>query len=180
MLAVAAPQTGAVLRTVRGLTVGSLAAFLALGGHLAAMPSDTPGIGLLTLLVLGCAGGGAAAGGHRARSWQLGALLAAAQVLGHLTLTIGAAHPMGLPSPTMIGAHAVALAVGMVVVEAAERAAAHALGLLHALHRTDSPGPAPAPRPWAVVCSDSPLVATLDAVARPIRRGPPALAAVSP
>ena len=31
MLAVAAPQTGAVLRTVRGLTVGSLAALLALG-----------------------------------------------------------------------------------------------------------------------------------------------------
>lgn len=177
MLAVAAPRTVPVLRTVRGLCVGAVAATTAVAGHLLAMPDDTPTVGMLAFLLAVCAMTGAAAGSLPRSAERLATLLlvvASAQVVGHLALSVGSAHTVGVPSTTMIVAHVLAAALGAHVVTWADRAARRALGRLHRLLHDPSPHAAPAAHLWRLIVSDEPLVARTGATSRHVRRGPPA------
>lgn len=178
MLAVATPQTQRVLHATRGLIVGTLAAVTAVGGHLLVMPTHAPSIGALAFLAGVATVLGAFAGGHPPRSWQLVGVLAASQLLGHLALSIGTAHGLAAPSPTMIAAHCAALGVGLLLVDLGDRAVRHALAALHRLaHIASTPLPATAPT-WSLIFSDQPLAARRrDGLGRHVRRGPPGLTA---
>ncbi|MFT4199199.1 hypothetical protein [Gordonia sp. (in: high G+C Gram-positive bacteria)] len=179
MLAVAAPDDGRTLRVVHGLAVSAFAAAVAVLAHCTVMPEDAPSIGTLFVLVGVCGVlGSLSAGGSSPKSGpRIALMLLAAQVLGHLVLSIGSTHAMGVPSPAMAAAHVLAALAGIVVVHSAERAAGQGLALLHRLLDVDAdtePAGAPA---WALVTSDAPLIARCDAARRHIRRGPPVIAA---
>lgn len=178
MLAVAAPRTDPVQRTVRGLCVGAFAAATAIAGHLVAMPDDAPTVGMLAFLMGVCAVVGVVAGSlPRSAEHPLALLLvvASAQLIGHLALSVGSMHPLGLPSTTMTVAHLLAAAIGACVIIGADRAARRVLGRLHRLLHDDCPSTAPAALLWRLIVSDEPLVARSGATRRHVRRGPPAL-----
>ncbi len=180
MLAVAAPRTDLVLGAVRALSVGAFAGATAIAGHSVTMPAPAPTVGTLVCLLAVCATIGATVG-SRAR-WAdsphaLVGILALAQVVGHLTLSIGSAHAIAVPSATMLVAHALTVAGGALVVRGTDRAARRALGLLHRLLRADQHPLPPATRRWISVPSEQPLVARSAAARRHVLRGPPIAAA---
>ncbi|GAA3023300.1 hypothetical protein GCM10010528_01650 [Gordonia defluvii] len=178
MLAVAAPGTDRVRGTVRGVAVGAFAASAAIAGHTVAMPADIPSIGSLVFVTAICGVLGAVAStSRRPTLCRLTAILAASQAVGHLTLSIGSAHPIPAPTSTMIAGHLVALVLGVAVVDAADRAARRALALLHRLLRTRTRLVRPGARLWALVLSDAPRISNRDAAGQHIRRGPPVHAA---
>ncbi|QKT06625.1 hypothetical protein HUN08_05035 [Gordonia sp. X0973] len=124
MLIAAAPRTDRARRHVYGAAVGIVAATTAMAGHCALMPDETPSAGILVMLLIGCAAIGALTSSARPtadRPYTVAAALLVAQVLGHLTLATGSGHAFAAPSPTMVGAHAIALLVGVAVVRRADR-----------------------------------------------------------
>lgn len=107
--------------------MGALTAALAVAGHGiggGGQPTSTA----LTLLVLGCGGVGALAGGEftdsrRGNRVALLGALTAGQWLGHLTLTAALPHPHPGPTlwgPSMLAAHAAATAACAALILAAE------------------------------------------------------------
>ncbi|NLU85075.1 hypothetical protein [Rhodococcus sp. HNM0569] len=108
---------------LRGSSVGAVTAALSIAAHGIA-GGGLPTTSALTLLVLTCAGLGAAvAGTGRATRgvMPLAAALALGQFCGHVALAVGAPAHDALPGLGMLGAHAAATAVCAGLVLACER-----------------------------------------------------------
>ncbi|MBY6351886.1 hypothetical protein [Rhodococcoides corynebacterioides] len=158
-------------RAFRGAAVGALTGALAVAAH-ATADGGEPDSTSLTLVALVSVGLGLLAstvGTRRDGRMPVAGWLAAGQVIAHLVLVLatGHAHPVGA---RMLAAHAAAVAVGAVLIAAAERLAAVAGSVLRSV-RFVPRVPAPAAGP--------PLPGHLSAVV-PVpllpalsRRGPP-------
>jgi hypothetical protein len=149
------PATPDGSAALRGSAVGALTATItatahAFGGGM--FPSDAA----IVLLALVCAGLGYAAAAVPiviAPRLQLMATLAAAQMIGHVLLTIvDGDHHGSVLTQQMLAAHAIAIVVGAVIVHGAERGISHAatvvrriLPLLAILVVDDSQSAAPLP-----------------------------------
>ncbi|WP_415638928.1 hypothetical protein [Prescottella defluvii] len=115
----------AVART-RGMFVGSASGAVSIAAHGlgggAAVPSEQA---VVLLLAASALVGAVTASARTVRrpSVFLGAVLAAGQGIGHLTLTLASDHGHGLHlTPQMLAAHAAATVVGATLIRAAERA----------------------------------------------------------
>ena len=107
MLAVAALRDRSVQRTVRGLCVGAFTAATAIAGHLRGRCRRRPYRRHARFPDGRLRGVGVVAGSLPDPPSTLALLLvvASAQLIGHLALSVGSMHPLGLPSTTMTVAH---------------------------------------------------------------------------
>ncbi|MBY6537909.1 hypothetical protein HQ325_04415 [Rhodococcus sp. BP-349] len=114
-------STPATSAPLRGVTVGTLSVLVTAAAHSlggAALPSQSAVVALLAV----CTGVGWMVSSTPAGRNRLVVALAAAQALGHLTLTVVDGHHHGpLLDPRMAAAHTLAIGVGAVAVHGAER-----------------------------------------------------------
>ncbi|WP_072687132.1 hypothetical protein [Rhodococcus marinonascens] len=109
---------------LRGAFVGGMSGATSIATHAASGGHTSIGQGSLALLVLVCAAVGVAGASLRSTRnplLTLMAILFAGQVIGHSVPAAASAHPMSLPSVSMISAHAAAVLVTALLIRAAER-----------------------------------------------------------
>lgn len=140
---------------LRAALVGVSAAAGTTGAHAAASGMFPHGAALVAALLV-CATSGVAAAGirlHNRHAQLLGLItaLGAAQLLGHLTLTMAGGHHGGLGfgmSPTMLVAHAAAAVVLGIAIGAVEHLYLVCSSVLRWLRLFATASPRPGP-PWA-------------------------------
>ncbi|MGF7124001.1 hypothetical protein [Rhodococcus sp. AG1013] len=173
-------RTDAVART-RGMFVGSASGAVSIAAHGLGGGVAVPSEQAVVLLLAGSAVVGAITASARTVGHPLlflGAVLAAGQGIGHLTLTLASDHGHGLHlTPQMLAAHAAATVVGAMLIRAAERAL---LGVITSVLRIVvavlSAPPVPDVRRWTptVVRRLDPTIGWITRSAGGTR-GPPAL-----
>ena len=159
----------------RAASTALLTVALAVAAHSLGGGSAPSGAGIALLAVLGVTVGAVAAIAERARAATgVIVLLSVGQVLGHLvSAAAGHSHAaVGPPAPAMLGAHAVAILLGAVLIAAGGRLCRALSAVVRALS-------APRPRPARsslvnATSSDQPLQWLLFLVASAPHRGPPA------
>ncbi|MFF0816163.1 hypothetical protein ACFYVR_13575 [Rhodococcus sp. NPDC003318] len=131
---------GTTIARMRGGFVGSLSGAVAVAAH-ASGGGAAPSCSAAVLLLLACTAVGALVSAARPPTRELPFLIAAliaGQATGHAALTVGAASHHGTqPTPTMLTAHAVAVAVAAVLIRGGGR------GLAVAASRVRGVLPAP-------------------------------------
>lgn len=161
----------------RGAATGLLTAALAVGAHSPAAGAAPTGSGLALLVLVSTTVGALAASTRRPPSTRnVLVLLACAQVAGHLALaTADHQHAAGHLSAVMATAHAAAVAVGALLITAADRLWQRLCTTTRKF--TKAPPRPPAARRAPVAVSDQPLRRMLVLAASVSRRGPPVVVA---
>lgn len=157
---------------MRGIASGLLTAALAVAAHGAANGVAPSGTAVMLLAVLAATAGGLATTMSRAADVRvLFGLLAVAQVIGHVMLTV-AGHDHGeSPGAAMLTAHTVAVVAGALLIAAGDRLCGVISRVVQVAVR---PVVAPVPaRPLVIVSVDHPRRSTLLLAASVSHRGPP-------
>lgn len=167
-----APAIPAAL--LRGAAAGALTATLAVAAHSAAGGAVPSGAAAVLLALLSAVLGAVAGSAERlAEPRMLVALLAAGQVLGHLTLAAaGHSHAASL-HPTMLLAHLLAVGAGAVLIGGADRLCRALSGTVRGCMRAPVRAPLTLRRP-ALPRVHQPLQSRLLIAVSISHRGPPA------
>lgn len=160
---------------LRGIASGLLTAALAVAAHGAANGVAPSGTAVVLLAVLAATAGGLATTMSRAADARvLFGLLAVAQVVGHVMLTV-AGHGHGheaSPGAAMLTAHTMAVVAGALLIAAGDRLCGVISRVVQvAVRHVVAPVPA---TPLVIVRTDHPQRSTLLLAASMSHRGPPA------
>lgn len=158
---------------MRATAAGLLTGALALAAHTAvgAEMHVGPGIALIAVLAATVAGI-VATWGPAADARVLAGTMALAQVVGHVLQSLSG-HAHGRPAEAMVLAHAVAAAVGAILIAAGDHLRAALSKVIRACAWITAPGPRSAGTRVVARAAES-LFATLPILASSSYRGPPA------
>nr|WP_296771458.1 hypothetical protein [Rhodococcus sp. (in: high G+C Gram-positive bacteria)] len=166
--------------SLRGGAVGAATVALAVAAHGAAGGGYPSGSAFVFLLIVGIGVGVVTTLPGPRSGWTQFAAVAGALVLGqsaaHIALAVGDTHQMMhghsmLPSPTMLGFHAVASAVAAALICVAERLFGPITSVVRAVF--DPPLPLPDAPSHLAACGEVVVVSTVVRTTSISRRGPP-------